>query len=365
MVVAPNLTVLGPTETGASAAVFRPETPYHMVWLATNACNARCVHCSSDAAKRLPGELSTAEAKRLLDDLAEMGVFNVAISGGEALTRPDIFEIVEHGASLGIKLGLGSNGSTVTERVVRLLAGSGLERLQISIDGVEATHDRARRWPGLYRKAERAVVLGLQGGLRVHVCFTAHRINHGELRDVVARCVALGVHRFNLSRFVPTGRGDAALDLTPREWERLVADFEAIRREQAGRIEFTTHLAQSILANPELGCQSGFVGCQAGVGQGCIGPIGQVTPCVMLPVVVGNIRKKPLREIWMTSPVLAALRDRDRLGGWCHSCTFREKCGGCRAVAFAHDGDFMAADPRCWLFAVDEPNCSRPERRDS
>ena len=365
MAFSPALTVLSPAEVGAAPATFRPETPYHMVWLATNACNARCVHCSSNAAKRLPGELSTAEAKRLFDELAEMGVFNVAISGGEALTRPDLFEIIEHGASLGIRLGLGSNGSTVSRQVVRHLKEAGLERLQISIDGVEATHDRARRWPGLYRKAERAIELGLEGGLRVHVCFTAHRMNHGELREVVGQCVLWGVHRFNMSRFVPTGRGDAELDLTPREWERLVGDLEVVRRELAGRIEFTTHLAQSILANPELGCQAGFLGCQAGVGQGCIGPVGQVTPCVMLPVVAGNIRRKPLREIWETSPVLVALRDRDRLGGWCHSCAFRERCGGCRAVAYAYEGDPLAADPRCWLFAVDDPSSSYPERRDS
>ncbi len=190
-------------------------------------------------------------------------------------------------------------------------------------------------------------------------------MNHGELRDVVGQCIDWAVHRFNMSRFVPTGRGDTELDLSPREWERLVSDMEAIRREFAGRIEFTTHLAQSILANPELGCQAGFVGCQAGSGQGCIGPLGQVTPCVMLPVVVGNIRRKPLREIWETSPMLASLRDRNRLGGWCHSCVFRERCGGCRAVAYAYGGDPMAADPRCWLFAVDEPVPSCPERRDS
>lgn len=351
MIGHPALTILTPTGRAAPHQVFRPQAPYHMVWLATNACNARCVHCSSDAAKRLPEELTTEEAKRLFDELAEMGVFNVAVSGGEPLSRPDLFEILEHAAGLGIRLGLGSNGSTITEKVVVRLKDIGLERLQISIDGVEATHDRARRWPGLYCRAARSIVMGLEKGLRVNVCFTAHRMNYEELGLVIDQCVSWGVCRFNLSRFVPTGRGDTDLDLTPGEWERLVAAFGQKRREYATRMEFTTHLAQSILSNPELGCLSGFVGCQAGLGQGCIGPLGQVTPCVMLPVVVGNIRKRPLHEIWQSSPVLAVLRDRSQLRGWCHSCSFREKCGGCRAVAYAYGGDYLAPDPRCWLYA--------------
>src|SRR6266516_6624981 len=83
---------------------FRPQLPYHLVWLATNSCNARCVHCSSDAAKCLPHELTTAEAKRMFDELATIGVFDVAVSGGEPLTRRDIFEVMEYAIGLGIRI---------------------------------------------------------------------------------------------------------------------------------------------------------------------------------------------------------------------------------------------------------------------
>jgi radical SAM protein with 4Fe4S-binding SPASM domain len=340
---------------------FRPQLPYHMVWLATNACNARCVHCSSDAAKCLPHELTTLQAKQMFDDLAAIGIFDVAVSGGEPLTRRDIFEVMEHAINRGIRLGLGSNGSTVTPKVARRLKQIGLNRLQISIDGLEETHDRARRWKGLFQKSIRAIKTGLDEGLQVHVCFTAHRLNFRELGAVIDQCVSGGVRRFNMSRLVPTGRGDASLDLTPGEWKELVEAFELKRAALAGQMEFSTHLAQLVLVDPTLDCTSGFVGCQAGLGQGCIGPEGDVTPCVMLPVVVGNVRDKSLEEIWHSSPIIRSLQDRSNLKGWCQTCDLRENCGGCRGIAYSYTGDLLAADPRCWLYAEPDklPTVSR------
>jgi radical SAM protein with 4Fe4S-binding SPASM domain len=287
----------------------------------------------------------------MFEDLASAGVFDVAVSGGEPLTRRDIFEVIEHAISLGIRVGLGSNGSTVTPQVARRLKELGLNRLQISIDGLEETHDRARRWRGLFQKSVRAIKIGIDAGLDVHVCFTAHRLNFLELGDVIDQCATWGVRRFNMSRLVPTGRGDISLDLTPGEWKMVVESFELKRKALAGKMDFSTHLAQLVLINPSLDCTSGFVGCQAGLGQGCIGPEGDVTPCVMLPVVVGNIRRQSLEKIWHSSPIIQALQDRSNLKGWCRSCEWQEKCGGCRGVAYAYTGDLLAADPRCWLYA--------------
>lgn len=341
-----------------SPFLFRPRIPYHIVWLATNACNARCVHCSSDAAKKLPGELTTAEANNLFSELATAGVFDVAVSGGEPLTRRDIFEVMEHARSLGIRLGLGSNGSTVTPDVIRKLIKLGLDRLQISLDGLEETHNTARRWNGLFQKSINAIKLGLDEGLRVHVCFTAHRLNFKEIGQVIDFCSELGVRRFNFSRLVPTGRADTILDLSPGEWKETIAVFNAKRKEYDGQMDFTTHLAQQILSDPLLENQSGFVGCQAGIGQGCIDSVGNVTPCVMLPVIVGNIRQKSFAEIWQSSETIQSLQDRSRLKGWCQNCSHRDKCGGCRGVAYGYTGDPLAADPRCWLYA---PHNQKPQ----
>ena len=93
----------------------------------------------------------------------------------------------------------------------------------------------------------------------------------------------------------------------------------------------------------------GFVGCQAGRGQGCITANGDVLPCVLLPIPAGNIRDASFASIWSTSPLIRGLQDRTKLEGKCGSCAVRSRCGGCRAVAFARTGKLFAQDPRCWL----------------
>lgn len=327
---------------------FRPVAPYHMVWLATNACNARCVHCSSNASKRDPSELTTDEAKAMLREMRELGVLDLAISGGEPLTRLDMIELIEFATDIGLRVGLGSNGSTISAQICDDLLRAGLHRLQISVDGAARTHDRARRWPGLFDRCARAVSTARSRGLRVHVCFTAHRLNVCELEAVVETAIAWGVARFNFSRLVPTGRAGVDLDLSREEWRAVVTEFEAIRRRHAGRIEFSTHVAQLALVDADAASSPGFLGCQAGIGQGCVGTQGEVMPCVLLPVVVGNVRDRPLREIWRDAPELLALRDRERLRGECGTCDVRERCGGCRAVAYGITGDYLETDPRCW-----------------
>ncbi len=328
---------------------FIPTYPYHLVWIATNSCNARCVHCSTAAAKRFPDELSTEEVKEMFNELAGLGVFDIAISGGEPMTRPDIFEIIEHITSLGLKAGIGSNGSTITADKVKRLKDLKISRLQISIDGTEAIHDFARRWIGLFEKAKNAIRLGIEGGLPVHVCMTLHKLNYRVMEEVIELCAAWGVTRFNLSRFIPTGRGDGSLDLPKEVWKEMIYLLEEKRKEYKNRMEITTHLSQSALVNSELECYDGFIGCQAGIGQGCIGPTGNLSPCVMLPVMIGNIREESFANIWKNSAVINSFKSRNELKGPCNSCMHKSKCGGCRAVAYSYTGDFMETDSRCWL----------------
>ena len=326
-----------------------PTFPFHMVWIATNLCNTKCIHCSSASGRKNHDELNTVEAISLLDSFARSGILDVAISGGEPLLREDIFEVIEYAASLGIRIGLGSNGTTITPQVVSRLKSIGIHRLQISLDGLESTHDTVRCFPGLYKKAVNAIKIGIEGGLRVHVCFTLYKMNKDEISEILKQSIMLGVKRFNISRFVPTGRGNKSMDMTRSEWEAAVAYCDSLRWNYSDRIEITTHLAQMILSEPALMENDYFAGCQAGRGQGCVGSTGEVSPCVVLPVVIGNIREKPFDEIWQQSPIIESLQNRKDLKGQCMKCSYIEKCGGCRAVAFAYTGDYLETDPRCWI----------------
>lgn len=335
---------------------YRAELPFHMVWLATNACTARCLHCSSASARRSPDELTTEEALDLIEQLAGAGVVDLAISGGEPLLRGDVVRVIYRARELGISVGIGSNGAKLTPRKAQELAEAGLGRFQVSLDGLAPEHDELRRWPGLFRRAIDAIGTASAAGLRVHVCCTITRLNVHQLESLADFVAGLPVKRLNMSRFVPTGRGTAGLDLDDSAWRDVAHRIMAIRSRYEGHMEVTTHLAQQILIDPCVVDMPGFIGCQAGIGQGCVTSIGTVLPCVLLPIPVGSIRMNRFIDLWSSSPVIQRLQRRQDLGAPCSTCTFLDRCGGCRAVAFARTGNYLSADPRCWLPRVDIPN---------
>lgn len=327
---------------------YKPTMPFHMVWIATDACHLRCRHCSSNSEQGHPNELSTTEVKRLFDQLASAGVVDLAISGGEPLLRKDIYELIGYAKSIGFSVGIGSHGAKITRKSAVRLRNASIDRLQISLDGLQTSHEALRLRPGLFARALETIKMALAEDLRVHICCTINRLNVGELEDVVALAARLGVFRVNFSRFVPTGRGTADLDLPDAEWQKVVRRCLALREQYRGIVEVSSHLTQQVLQDAQARAMPGHVGCQAGAGQGCITADGTVLPCVLLPIPLGNIREKAFADIWESSPVNLALRDRTTLKGKCGSCQVRERCGGCRAVALARTGDFLAQDPRCW-----------------
>lgn len=328
---------------------YLPRFPLHMVWLATNRCNARCAHCSSNSGKSLTDELDTGEAKDLVDQLSACGVVDLAVSGGEPLLRHDLLEVVAHAKARGLRVGIGSNGGRLTREQAAALAEVGLDRLQVSLDGIGDAHDQLRRWPGLFTRALRSIAVAREAGVRVHVCFTITRGNVDQIEDLAALVARHGVKRLNLSRFVATGRGTAALELPDAAWHDVVLRVQALRERMRPELEVVTHLAQQVLVDDEVARMAAFIGCQAGVAQGCVQADGTVFPCVLLPIAIGNVRTQRFAELWRGSDVIRALRDRSLLQGACGACDHRARCGGCRAVAYARTGDMFAADPRCWL----------------
>jgi radical SAM protein with 4Fe4S-binding SPASM domain len=297
----------------------------------------------------MPDELKTDEVRDLIDQLADAGVVDLGISGGEPLIRKDLLQIIRHAKYRGMSVGIGSNGAKLGHERANALAAAGLDRLQISLDGLEAAHDELRRWPGLFRRALVSIQVAQAAGLRVHVCCTINQLNVAQLDEFTRVVAALGVRRINFSRFVPTGRGDDRLDLDGKSWREVIRQCAGIRARHRPDLEVVSHLAQQILVDEEVAAMPGFIGCQAGQGQGCVTANGTVLPCVLLPIPLGNVRRQSFRDIWQNSPVVRVFQERASLGGKCGTCALKSRCGGCRAVAFAKTGDPFAADPRCWL----------------
>ena len=247
-------------------------------------------------------------------------------------------------------VGIGTNGSLINEETIRLIKEIGIHRVQISLDGnCEDIHDTFRGVKGLFEVALRAIEGLVESNIEVKVCMTPTRRNYKELEGLIDRCVQMGVNGFNLSQFVPVGKGSKDLDLEPNEWKNILELWYRKSQEYVNQIYFTSHEAQLILIDDSLYNKGGFRGCQAGYGVGCIKADGTVIPCVMLDKAVGNIKEKTFYEIWKDSDVLNKLRDKSNYKLPCKECGFLQKCGGCRGVAYGLTGDYLAGDPRCWL----------------
>ncbi|HUF18994.1 MAG TPA: radical SAM protein, partial [Thermoanaerobaculia bacterium] len=192
----------------AQKAGTRPGAGPVVVWNATKTCNLECAHCYADAeVRRFPGELTTAEAAAMIEDLARMNVPALLISGGEPLVRPDVFELAEHAISLGVRVTFSTNGTLIDEKKAARIANIGVVYVGISIDGAEERHDRFRGKPGAYKDAVRGIRNCRDAGIRVGVRFTATSDNVGEIDDVLQLVEDEGVGRFCLYHLVYSGRG--------------------------------------------------------------------------------------------------------------------------------------------------------------
>ncbi|HOS98392.1 MAG TPA: radical SAM protein [Deltaproteobacteria bacterium] len=323
--------------------------PHVLAWELTRACNLNCVHCRASATNSpAEDELTTKEGMTLLDDLARGGTRLVILSGGEALVRPDVFELAARGTSLGLRMTLATNGSPVTESVARNLLDAGIARVSVSLDGVTAgVHDAFRGLGGAFAMAMRGIEILLAHGIPVQVNTTVAAANIHEMGLFPEFLEHIGVMAWHVFFLVPTGRGHDVEPAKVAQYRRMLEDFHGASR--SARIECKATCApQYYRMFEEQGGSAPTKGCLAGTGFGFVSATGVVQPCGFLQIDCGSIRRTPLQEIWETSETLRALRDADRLLGKCGTCGFTAVCGGCRARAYEVRGDALQTDPICW-----------------
>lgn len=363
-----------PSRLLAFAGMRRPV----VFWNITNRCNLSCEHCYSrsgpgDSAE---GELSTAEALDLINDLAHTGIPLIIFSGGEPLARSDIWTLAEHAREHGIKTALSTNGTLITTEVATKIRDSGIEYAGISLDGACAeTHDRFRNFPGAFERAVAAFIRCKAAGIRTGVRVTLTRENYGELGPLIDLSRELGASRFCLYWMVPCGRGEGSysrLQLNCREVEdALGLLYREAKEVDPSRMEFLTvdapqdciHLIRSMEreGSPDLADARALIksmkgGCSAGDRVANIDPWGNVYPCQFArspEFLAGNIRERPFSVIWEDDslPVLRQFREKEtHISGRCRECGYFTLCGGgCRVRAYAETGDINAPDPFCFV----------------
>jgi radical SAM protein len=346
------------------------ERPFLVIWEVTQACDLSCLHCRACAQpSRSPLELNTTEARRLIDEIAEMHVPVFVLTGGDPLKRPDIFDLVEYAASRGVRTSLTPSATPLLTRdVIADLQRRGLARLAISLDGpTAAIHDAFRRVPGSYDWTLNAVRWARQSGLpaQINTTVTGHNLQH--LDAMIELLEGLDIVLWSVFFLVPTGRGSTIDLISAEEFEQVFEKLYKTSRRVRFDIKSTEaqHYRRFLLqrrteekrrgGSPPpilgMGTPDGIGRSPRGINDGkgfaFISHLGEVFPSGFLPVSAGNVRKQSLRDLYQHSPMFAALRDSDNLRGKCGRCEFREVCGGSRARAYAITGDAFAEEPCC------------------
>jgi len=380
---------------------FTPAGPFEIVWNFTYQCNLKCKHCYENAGGKKRAELSTDEAKQVVDVLSKIagiGLPALSFSGGEPLVRRDFFELVAYAKKRIGYISIASNGTLITRDNAKRLKDAGLGYAEISIDGATPqVHDEFRCVPGAFEKAVEGVKNCVEEGLDTCIATVLHRDNLAELNRLIELAKRLEV-RFMHFNYIPTGRAKAyvELDLTPDErfhvLETIGAEiiglylqakeeelkygksnvkvdkfFSTCPQYASVTKELSQEAGERFLVEAHYAAKKGIEnvanflgGCGAGRLYCCLEPDGDVKPCVFFPTkkdtVLGNILKDDFEETWCNHPLLWKLRARENLEDYlidgqrvgCGNCSDKYICGGCRARAYSYfNGNVQAPDIGC------------------
>ncbi len=323
------------------------DAPICLTWELTYACNLACIHCLSSSGRRDPAELSTAEAKGMIDEMRAMQVFYVNIGGGEPMIRPDFYELVDYATANGVGVKFSTNGSRIDHAGARRLAAMDYTDVQISIDGADETTNDAIRGPGSYATSRAAMDHLAEAGFgpfKISVVIT--RENVDQLDDFEALAARYGAE-LRLTRLRPAGRGADTWDrLHPTQDQQVALYHWLLERPNVLTGDSFFHL--NAIGDENL---PGLNLCGAGRVVCLIDPIGDVYAC---PFVLhdefraGNVRDPGgFRAIWQDSELFTELR-RPQSPGACASCGQYDACqGGCMAAKFFTGLALDGPDPEC------------------
>lgn len=368
------------------------DRPMIVIWEVTRACQLACKHCRAESQPTpLPGQLTTAEGKQLLDDIASFGkpLPIVILTGGDAFERPDLHELITYGASLGLHMALSPSVTPkLTRESVRQMHAAGANSMSLSLDGARAeTHDAFRGFGGVFDATLEAGRWMREDQIRLQVNSTVTRDTVRELPDVLRIMFELDVSLWSLFFLVPTGRGQRLLALDASEiedvlqWMADVSDMIAIKTTEAphfrrvlvqraraaaegrdprdmehrgetyrmltretermlGEWEADGHTRPQRRPRPPIDINSGR-------GFAFVDHRGDVYPSGFFPQHCGNVKELGFHNVYRDSELLRSLRRPDSFHGKCGVCEFNQICGGSRSHAYAVTGDILGSDPTC------------------
>ncbi len=349
-----------------------------VVWNCTRTCNLKCEHCYAQSDARRYDQLSTEQAKEMIDDLGRFGAPVLLFSGGEPCVRPDLPELIAYAKQAGMRVVISTNGTLITPELARQFAAVGLSYVGVSFDGDPATHDRFRGVDGAFDAALRGLRNAREAGIKIGLRFTINKHNWREINDIFDLMQREHINRACFYHLVYSGRGSEMIDedLTHEETRqavRLIMDRTKQWFDEGGHPEILTvdNHADGVFVYEELLKEDPEraaavlellqmnQGNSSGNGIACVSWDGEVyADQFSRDFSFGNVKDRPFSEIWTdksgdteASARMAKFKDKKPwVKGRCHECKWLGICGGnFRARAEAYYGDLWAPDPACYL----------------
>jgi AdoMet-dependent heme synthase len=290
-------------------------------------CNERCVHCYLDHDG--DGEMTTAEIKEVIRQLAESGTFFLSISGGEPLLRRDFFEILEYARALRFNVKLKTNAVMIGPKEAIRLRELGVEQVQISVySNRPEVHDAITKLPGSLKRTLDAIRRLTAHGLKVSITNVLMNQNVGDAKAVRLLAKELGVGFVIDPTITPMLNGDRSIMDLGLSGDALK---EVFRTE-----EFVGDVAEfcAPAATADDNVLDGY-SCSAGHTLVYISPFGDVYPCVQFPMPCGNLRTQTFEDIWRRSQPLTELRTiQVRDLPTCSTCHHASSCTRCPGLAY-------------------------------
>jgi AdoMet-dependent heme synthase len=352
------------------------ENPFIAIWEVTRACQLKCVHCRADAqTKPDPNELSHEEGIKLIDQIYEMNNPMLVFTGGDCMMREDLFDLAEYAVKKGMRVSMTPSATAnVTKERMERAKNVGLSRWGLSLDGpTPKIHDHFRGTPGSFDLTLEKIKYLNELNMPLQINTVISRYNYEYLEQMAELVKDLKAIMWYIFLLVPTGRGQLDACITPAEHEKVfrwlydvsktapydikttaAQHYRRVVLQQKSRehkIDGENIRYEDTITTDHASMIDGLKRAPKGVNDGngfiFISHIGDVLPSGLLPIKVGNVREKPLKEIYRESPVLKELRNPDLYKGKCGVCEYRFVCGGSRSRTYAVTGDYLESEPYC------------------
>ena len=328
----------------------------------TRTCPLACKHCRGDSASEAyTDEVRLDEIQTIFDNITAFAHPIMIITGGEPLTRPDIFDITAASTAAGFRTVLATCGALLDLPTAKRLVSTGVQRISVSLDGATASsHDSFRGVPGAFDSALRGIRAAREAGLPFQVNSTLTTLNINELDALYDLAISLGAEAFHPFLLVPMGRGAliANTALSPTDYEAALVKIAKLAASSPFEIKptcsphysrITRQMRKGAATKAPKGHGAMTRGCLGGQGFVFISHRGTVQMCGFLEIEAGNLRTSDydIAGIWESSPLFTEVRNAPSYTGKCGICEYFSVCGGCRARAYAVGGDHLGDEPSC------------------